>query len=321
VFYVSGLACEGGNMPCDTGQIGACSVGRTDCAANGLPPVCRPVVQKGPEICDNVDNDCDGVIDNGDGLCTNPDKPFCFQGQCVGTCVGGEFPCPVGLECDASGHCSDPACASLTCMPGTACRKGECVDPCTGVMCPYGKTCQLGQCVDPCMGITCPEGRVCERGLCVANCSCRGCDTGLTCANDGRCTDPACANVNCEAGKVCKGGDCIDACKDVVCPGNAQCTLGVCAAPMSGDGSGGGGMTIDFGGNTGFPFPTAGSGNGPGGPSDPGGNHGVASKASGCGCRIADGPANLPTQLAWLGSAVALAFAARKRRHARKQVN
>src|SRR6188768_618141 len=133
VFYVSGLTCAGGNMPCDTGQQGACSVGRTDCAAEGEMSVCRPVIQKGPEVCDNVDNDCDGVIDNGDGLCPTQDKPICFQGQCVGTCSNGEFPCPLGLTCDDSGHCADPVCAGVSCMPGTACRNGQCVDPCTGV--------------------------------------------------------------------------------------------------------------------------------------------------------------------------------------------
>jgi hypothetical protein len=319
VFYVSGLACEGGNMPCDTGQIGACSVGRTDCAVNGQSPVCRPVVQKGAEICDNVDNDCDGVIDNGEGLCTNPDKPFCFQGQCVGTCVGGEFPCPVGLECDASGHCSDPVCASVTCMPGTACRNGQCVDPCMGVTCPYGQSCQLGQCVDPCMGVTCPGERVCERGLCVANCSCRGCDTGLTCTADGKCTDPACAGVKCAAGTICKAGACVDACAGVTCPGNGVCSLGTCSTPMpGGDGSSGNG-SISFGGS-GIDFPgTGGNSTGASGPSNGTSGHGVASKSSGCGCRMADRPMNLPAQLAWLGSAVALAFAARKRREARNQ--
>ncbi|MES1176968.1 MAG: hypothetical protein ABUL62_21785 [Myxococcales bacterium] len=321
VFYVSGLTCDGGNMPCDTGLQGACSVGRTDCSANGEPPVCRPVVQKGAEICDNVDNDCDGVIDNGDGLCTNPDKPFCFQGQCVGTCVGGEFPCPVGLECDVSGHCSDPVCASVTCAPGTACRNGQCVDPCTGVTCPYGQSCQLGQCVDPCNGVTCPGDRVCERGLCVANCSCRGCDTGLMCTSDGKCTDPACADVMCAAGTICKAGACVDACAGVTCPGNGVCSLGTCSTPMPGDGNGGSGPgSIGFGGNTGIDFGGGTSvGNGTSTGANTGSsNHGVASKSSGCGCRVADRPANLPAQLAWIGSAVALAFAARKRRQARK---
>ncbi len=327
VFYVSGLTCDGGNMPCETGQQGACSVGRTDCSSNGEPPVCRPVVQKGPEICDNVDNDCDGVIDNGDGLCTSPDKPICFQGQCVGSCVGGEFPCPIGLECDASGHCSDPVCAAVSCAPGTACRNGQCVDPCTNVVCPYGTSCQLGQCVDPCQGVTCPADRVCERGLCVSDCNCRGCDTGLMCSmsgpNKGKCVDPACDGVMCAAGTVCQAGACVDACAGVTCPGGGVCSLGVCSTPMpGGDGSAGNGPILGFGGSgTGIPgggLNFAGASNSGAGTSAVGGPRGTASSAKGCGCRMADRPVNLPTQLAWLSSVVALAFAARQRRNARK---
>lgn len=324
VFYVSGLACEGGNMPCDTGQQGACSVGRTDCAGSGESAVCRPVVQKGPEICDNVDNDCDGVIDNGTGLCTDPDRPNCVQGSCVGSCVGGEFPCPVGLTCDDSGHCTDPVCASVTCAPGTACRNGTCVDPCDGVTCPYGKTCQLGQCVDPCGSVTCPDGRVCERGLCVANCSCRGCDTGLVCGNDGKCSDPACANVMCAAGTVCQGGTCVDSCAGVVCPGGGTCSLGVCSTPMpGGTGSagsdpglnfGGSGPGLNFGGSsTGTPGTAA-----TGATVDNTTSHGAASAAKGCNCRMADRPMKLPAQLAWLSSVVAIVALARKRRSAKR---
>ena len=314
VFYVSGLTCAGGNQPCDTGQLGACSVGHTDCAADGEAPVCRPVVQKGAEICDNVDNDCDGTIDNADGLCPDPQKPICFQGACVGTCQNGEFPCPLGLACDDTGHCADPACATVSCKPGTACRAGTCVDPCTGVVCPYGRTCQLGQCVDPCAGVTCPGDRVCDKGLCVSNCSCRGCDTGLSCAADGRCVDTACADKTCTDGLVCKLGECIDPCAGVVCPGGATCSQGTCAAPMPGTGatSSGGGGNIDFGGGTGIDFggstSTGANGNGNSG-------HGKAgTSSSSCGCRLAGAPERLSVRLAWLCAALGLALLVRKRR-------
>jgi MYXO-CTERM domain-containing protein len=126
----------------------------------------------------------------------------------------------------------------------------------------------------------------------------------------------------CAAGTICKAGACIDACAGVMCPGNAPCSLGVCSTPMSGgDNSGAGQSSIGFGGSgTGIDFPsTAGSTTGTGDAT--GAGHGVASKAGGCGCRMADGPTSLPTRLAWLGSAVALAFAARRRRAARKSVN
>ncbi|HKO48961.1 MAG TPA: hypothetical protein VJV79_14620 [Polyangiaceae bacterium] len=321
VFYVSGLTCAGGNMSCDTGQQGACSVGRTDCAAEGEMSICRPVIQKGPESCDNVDNDCDGVIDNGEGLCPSGDKPICFQGSCVGTCSNGEFPCPIGLACDDTGHCADPACASKTCPMGTACRAGECVDPCTGVVCPYGESCQLGQCVDPCKGVTCPGDRVCEKGLCLSKCDCRGCDTGLSCGKDGRCIDEACANVNCENGMICKGGTCIDPCVGVVCPKNGVCNLGVCTAGPDDPGTGATGSgangNMNFGsGAPGLNF--GGSPNGSGGV--PGSGAGVRSgpaAAQGCGCRVGgdtDAPA---TRLAWLSALLGVGFVLHRRRAAR----
>ena len=312
VFYVSGLTCAGGNQPCDTGQLGACSVGHTDCAGEGETPVCRPVVQKGAEICDNVDNDCDGQIDNADGLCPDPGKPICFQGTCVGTCVNGEFPCPVGLRCDDSGHCADPSCATASCKPGTACRNGTCVDPCTGVVCPGSKQCELGQCVDPCAGVQCSADRVCEKGLCLSNCSCRGCETGLTCAADGRCVDPACANKTCMDGLVCKLGNCVDPCVGVICPGNGTCSKGTCSAPMPGSGTSGSG-NVDFGTGGGIDF---GAGSSLAGGSSSGRAKGALSSNS-CGCRVVGVSVSGSGKLAWLGSLLGLGLLLDQRRRRR----
>jgi MYXO-CTERM domain-containing protein len=322
VFYVSGLTCAGGNLPCDTGLLGACSVGHTDCAGEGETSVCRPVIQKGAEVCDNVDNDCDGVVDNGDGLCP-ADKPICFQGSCVGPCGKGEFQCPTNLTCDDSGHCADPVCASVSCKAGTACRNGQCVDPCTGVTCPYGETCQLGTCVDPCKGVTCPADRVCEKGLCLSNCSCRGCDDGLTCASDGRCLDSACATKMCAAGTVCKGGECIDPCVGVSCPGGGVCSQGTCSKPMSGTGAGGSGdglPPVDFtAGN-----PSVGTGAGPNGSGNsagtgsPGvGRNAPDTSAKGCGCRVGGDTDAPSTKLAWLSALLGLGLTLHRRRVAR----
>jgi hypothetical protein len=318
VFYVSGISCVGGNQPCDTGLKGACAVGHTDCQIGTEPPACRPVIQPGVEICDNVDNDCDGVIDNGEGLCPDPDKPICFQGSCVGTCTGGEFPCPGGTACDATGHCVDPTCASINCAAGTACRNGACVDPCGGVVCPSGFECELGQCVDPCAGVTCTAGRVCDKGLCVADCSCSGCTTGLTCGSDGKCADTACASVSCANGTVCKLGTCVDPCAGVVCPGGGVCTKGTCSAPGTGGGSsvgqdGGisfGGSGIDFGGTT-----SSGASSGTGRPSL------SAVTQKGCGCRIGqtESERSSARTLAWLASALGLGVTSLARRRRSKR--
>ena len=247
VFYVSGLGCAGGNQACDTGQFGACAVGRTDCAINGQS-ACRAVLQPSAEICDNIDNDCDGFVDDGAGLCPDSNTPICFHGACVASCEGGAFTCPTGSTCGANGECVDPTCSALSCNAGTICRNGACTNACSGVLCPYGKQCELGQCVDPCAGVSCPSDRVCDKGVCLAKCDCNGCAAGLTCGSDGRCTDAACVGKACLMGTTCRLGVCVDACAGVVCPGHGVCTNGVCSSPASG--SGGHGGALSFGGNS-----------------------------------------------------------------------
>jgi len=251
VFYVSGLTCAGGNLACNTGQFGACSLGRTGCAAEGQAAACHPVQQASAEICDNVDNDCDGLIDDGAGLCPSSNAPICFHGACVASCTGGAFSCPLGLTCDASGRCVDPTCAAVSCPIGTMCHNGACAEACAGVLCPYGSQCVLGQCINPCAGVTCTGDRVCEKGLCVAPCSCNGCDTGLTCGADGRCVDAACAGKACASGTTCQLGQCVDPCAGVVCPGKGVCSQGVCSSPSTGSGgSAGHDGGISFGGSS-----------------------------------------------------------------------
>jgi hypothetical protein len=228
VFYVKGLTCPGSNKPCNTGQFGVCSVGRTGCAPEGQTAACRPAQQASAEICDNLDNDCDGVIDNGNALCSGSNAPICFHGACVASCKNG-FPCPLGTTCGENGRCIEPTCASVSCQPGKACRAGACVDPCSGVICPHGSQCQLGECVDPCAVVSCPADRVCEQGACLTACDCRGCDNGLTCGSDGRCVDSSCAKVACPTGTTCQAGVCVDPCANVICPGGGVCSSGTCS--------------------------------------------------------------------------------------------
>jgi hypothetical protein len=152
VFYITGLVCSGGGEPCDTKLQGACAVGKTDCSEDGKPGECRQVVKPTDEACDNVDNDCNGMVDDGDGLC--PAGKVCDHGMCVGACGTGEFRCPTDLDCD-KGFCVDPLCKGKMCEAGKACRAGVCVGACDGVTCPIGQECQLGRCVDLCAGVTC----------------------------------------------------------------------------------------------------------------------------------------------------------------------
>ncbi len=53
----------GGDQVCDTGDLGACAEGRRRCVAGCL--TCEPLVGPSDETCDEVDNDCDGEVDEG----------------------------------------------------------------------------------------------------------------------------------------------------------------------------------------------------------------------------------------------------------------
>jgi MYXO-CTERM domain-containing protein len=309
VFYVSGISCLGGGQPCDTGMQGACSVGRTDCAVEGTTGMCRPIISAGAELCDNVDNDCNGIADDGEGLC--PGTQVCDEGSCVEACGTGEFRCEPGFSCEA-GHCVEDACAGMSCPAGQACRSGQCQNACDGVVCPIGEECQLGRCVDPCKTVECPGGKVCERGLCVSDCSCRGCDEGLECGADGRCTDPKCVGVECPTGQKCSAGACVDTCAGVMCPGGGACVNGACQMGTGGTSSTAGSGGIDLGGS----LSLGGSKNsGPG--ANPGSGGGAVVKDPGCACRAAGAPERrMGLMLALVGAGLAFGRRARRRQAA-----
>jgi uncharacterized protein (TIGR03382 family) len=248
VFRISGVTCEGGGDSCDTAQPGVCSSGVTECQPGGNI-VCKQTIQPASEKCDNLDNDCNGQIDDGDGLC--PGDQVCVHGTCIPPCGAAEFDCPPPFVCESS-QCVDPACVGKTCDTGQVCRGGACVGGCEGVVCPAGQQCQLGACVDPCAGVSCP-GAVCERGACLTDCHCRTCGAGQVCAADGHCVDAGCDGMTCPAGMVCKGGSCMDACEGAQCPGGAACHDGLCDPPVivGPSGSGGAGASTGVGGQLG----------------------------------------------------------------------
>jgi hypothetical protein len=231
VTSVSGVECSGGGETCDTGKPGACAAGVSACVAGSLD--CVEVVQPSPEVCDGVDNDCNGLVDDG---ATCPPNQVCDQGRCVPNCVvTDEFDCATtGLKCDATtGRCIDPQCAGVVCPASEICRHGSCVTPCSGVICPHGQECLGDQCVDPCAHVSCAPGQVCAGGACMAGCAeCDGlvCGSGLTCDHaSGACLDTSCPS--CAAGTHCDNGVCVDDCAGAVCPGDEVCSGGACHAP------------------------------------------------------------------------------------------
>jgi hypothetical protein len=238
VFAISGVTCDGGGVPCQTTMPGVCANGITQCVVGG-PPTCHATINPSPEKCDNLDNDCNGMVDDGDGLC--PSGQVCVQGKCTGPCSDSEFPCGPPLTC-VNGLCVDPSCVGMTCKPGQLCQSGACVGGCDGVVCPANQICELGVCVDPCQGVTC-NGSVCVLGVCVQNCSCQACPSGQICSTTGACVDTGCDTMTCGTGEVCSKGSCGDACAGAKCPGGAACHNGQCDPPPPPGSTGSGGTT------------------------------------------------------------------------------
>ncbi len=269
--------CLDAGQPCTLpGLIGACAEGRTNCV--GMGTECQPFVTPAPERCDALDNDCNGVADDGTGLCGNAWQ-VCDRGVCLEPCLDG---CPVGETCTAVGVCVEDACASVTCPPGQRCTGGVCVGACDGVVCPARQVCFAGSCIDGCAGLTCDSCSTCVDGMCVARCPARMCLATETCTASGACVETACMGVSCLDGQVCAGGVCVDGCTGAICPHGQRCDTGNCvpiALPDGGlpDGSGSDGG-IDAG---------------------PGG----VRRQGACACRFAGGGAGGPEP--WLGALLA----------------
>ncbi|MBM4394664.1 MAG: putative metal-binding motif-containing protein [Deltaproteobacteria bacterium] len=94
----------GGGGACDTGRPGICGPGVLRCAEGKVQ--CAQVASASAETCDGKDNDCNGVVDDGDpdgGAACDTGKP--------GVCAAGVEHCRGGtLRCEQQTQPSDEAC-------------------------------------------------------------------------------------------------------------------------------------------------------------------------------------------------------------------
>ncbi len=287
VFQIRGgtVQCPEAGDVCDTGEPGVCGLGRTSCVGAGLE--CAQTITPAPERCNALDDNCDGVVDEGTDLCGAGE--VCQRGVCI---ICGEVGC---IDDDA-------ACTGVVCGDGLRCVQGACVDACAGVSCPTGTDCRAGRCVDACANLGCDECSVCDGGACLTKCIEGSCDAGDTCLPDGRCVATACANVTCNTGSFCDAGTCIDACTGAVCPEGEFCTGGACVvgeAPGEGEGEGEG------------EGPREGEGEGEGPREGEGEGEGEAPFEGAAGCTCDSSTSNDSVVVV---AAVALLFARRRRR-------
>lgn len=103
---------------CDTGLLGVCEDGRTECEDGVL--LCTQIQMPSQEVCDGADNDCDGLVDEGPdqddndnyikeiGMTCSPDGSICANGiyVCEPETLGG-------LSCDGLGQDAEEICDGL----------------------------------------------------------------------------------------------------------------------------------------------------------------------------------------------------------------
>ena len=93
------------SLECDTGLCGVCADGMQTCE-NGEWLVCEQLVQPSDEVWDNLDNDCDGVVDNFAQDCNTGLLGVCSTGAQL--CEAGEW-----LVCEQLVQPSDEVCDDL----------------------------------------------------------------------------------------------------------------------------------------------------------------------------------------------------------------
>jgi hypothetical protein len=230
--------------------LGVCMAGITACVNGHL--VCNQMSMPMTEVCNGLDDDCDGVVDNG----TFPgvgDACLCdgltqAEVDVGGVCKAGHKICAgkLGIICSGcvlpkaetcnglDNNCDGKVDLAGPCPSGFSCRQGACTLECKPgeFPCPAGYQCLDTYCIPArCANVTCPSGQRCDAdtGMCVDDC------TGVVCNAPAHCEAGVCVDCNspgqgCDTGQMCVVGACqTDPCYGVKCGSNQYCSNGACA--------------------------------------------------------------------------------------------
>lgn len=212
----------GGGMGCNTGLSGLCGSGLTACSSGAI--VCTQTVFPTTEACDNLDNDCNGVVDNG-----NPGGGVgCSTGQ-SGICSAGTTACSMGMVvCNRNQNPSADVCDGLDNDCNGTVDQGN---PGGGMACNTGQSgiCSAGTTACTSGAIVCnrnlnPSSEICD-GLdndCDAqldetdpNTTCPAQNPGAGGVSTWTCPIGTCTVTACQAGRANIDGNAVNGCECV----------------------------------------------------------------------------------------------------------
>jgi hypothetical protein len=213
-----------------------------------LLSACAPSIRLFDDVCDGLDSDGDGRVDEGFGEPIGcADDEICIDGMCAfecgdGVCSGDattqETCGTCAVDCGACPACGDGECNGAEtcttcegdCGACPSCGDGECNDEESCWSCAQDCGLCAGECGACGAGDTCPDGMMCYFVPCTGTLTCgrpegSACTTwsGASCGSVpvyGRCT----SDSQCGAPLTCSGGHCTrtdswpEVCGPVDCP-------------------------------------------------------------------------------------------------------
>jgi hypothetical protein len=169
VDELAGDPCYSG--PEGTRGVGRCKAGQPACGENNTVRCAGEVLPAAAELCNSLDDDCDGAVDEGFALhadnanCGRCGRACTPQQMCVaGECEGRvETACTDDADNDNDGQkdCADPDCTGVACGEGRVCINAACGEALCGNDVNEDGDAQQ-DCADPdCEGVTCGTGCTC----------------------------------------------------------------------------------------------------------------------------------------------------------------